>query len=391
MDSQQLAYDQTQKLSFNRFEREGYLFTGWNTDPDGSGESYTNEQAVLNLASTHDKAFDLYAQWKPIDYYVVFDAQGGTGAMPDQTLVYDQVAPLQKNLLSREGFRWVGWDTSPSVPVVRYYDQALVKNLSSCANDLIVLYAVWAAHRYLVVFDANGGTGTMETQAFAYSVSERLHPNAFSRLGYRWCGWNTHPDGTGDAYKDEETVCDLSTVDNSIVTLFAQWAPEPYEPQPDPGIEEPPTEQDSEQPSTGEDPVQNDPVPSDPAPNDPDSSNSASDDPILPDQNPRDPSSSLDGPGEDNQSVVGGSDRGASQNQIKTERAQEAEIAGENEKEDPAHERAVYDRTGASISLIAQFVLAGLLVGAAALFAGIRQHRSEREQARRSPRSHLRS
>lgn len=45
-------------LSPNTFTREGYLFNGWNTQADGQGTSYTDEEEV-----TLTTDLDLYAQW----------------------------------------------------------------------------------------------------------------------------------------------------------------------------------------------------------------------------------------------------------------------------------------------------------------------------------------
>ncbi|MBR5340057.1 MAG: BspA family leucine-rich repeat surface protein [Lachnospiraceae bacterium] len=46
-------------LPENTFTREGYVFTGWNTESDGSGTSYGNKAAI---APTED--LTLYAQWE---------------------------------------------------------------------------------------------------------------------------------------------------------------------------------------------------------------------------------------------------------------------------------------------------------------------------------------
>ena len=58
-----LAYlpDTDAVVSSNMFERAGYKFTGWNTQPDGSGISY---QADEKIPMTESKI--LYAQWKPV-------------------------------------------------------------------------------------------------------------------------------------------------------------------------------------------------------------------------------------------------------------------------------------------------------------------------------------
>lgn len=46
------------------YERPGYSFEGWNTEPDGSGASYANGQEVTNLSLEDGAAAILYAQWR---------------------------------------------------------------------------------------------------------------------------------------------------------------------------------------------------------------------------------------------------------------------------------------------------------------------------------------
>ena len=49
-------------LSGNAFYKKAYIFTGWNTEPDGSGTSYSDRQSVMNLA-LDGETVTLYAQW----------------------------------------------------------------------------------------------------------------------------------------------------------------------------------------------------------------------------------------------------------------------------------------------------------------------------------------
>ena len=74
-------------------------------------------------------------------------------------------------------------------------------------------------YTYTVTFDANGGEGTMEPQTFASGVDQQLSPNAFTRNGYVFKGWNTAADGTGVAY-----AADGSPRLSSDLTLYAQWS-----------------------------------------------------------------------------------------------------------------------------------------------------------------------
>ena len=85
-------------------------------------------------------------------------------------------------------------------------------------------YAYFKANQYTVKFDANGGTGSMLDQSHTYSVSQALTPNAFTRPGYTFEGWNTQADGTGTSYTDQQSVSNLSSTDGETITLYAQWA-----------------------------------------------------------------------------------------------------------------------------------------------------------------------
>ena len=59
-----VKYDSDQKLTANGFIKAGYVFTGWNTKADGSGESYDDEESVNNLTTTNGDIVTLYAQWQ---------------------------------------------------------------------------------------------------------------------------------------------------------------------------------------------------------------------------------------------------------------------------------------------------------------------------------------
>ena len=49
-------------LNANLFEREDHLFSCWNTEPDGSGDDYEDEEIVYNLIA-ENSTIVLYAQW----------------------------------------------------------------------------------------------------------------------------------------------------------------------------------------------------------------------------------------------------------------------------------------------------------------------------------------
>lgn len=108
-------------------------------------------------------------------------------------------------------------------------------------------------NRYLVVYDPNPTGNSFQGGEMKYggytppsihmyndiSVYEgqtvtpvtRLTPNAYNRIGYRFLGWNTKPDGSGTFFEDGARILNLTAenwdgMGNSgtgVVTLYAQW------------------------------------------------------------------------------------------------------------------------------------------------------------------------
>lgn len=61
-----LKYGQNDNLPANTFERPGYTFIGWSTDPDDIKPKYTDGQTVNTLCDA-GKTYELYAIWKKTD------------------------------------------------------------------------------------------------------------------------------------------------------------------------------------------------------------------------------------------------------------------------------------------------------------------------------------
>ena len=69
MADQNFVYGTAQNLTSNSFTRTNYVFDSWNTEPDGSGDSYANGAEVNNLTLTDGDEITLYAQWTPPKIY----------------------------------------------------------------------------------------------------------------------------------------------------------------------------------------------------------------------------------------------------------------------------------------------------------------------------------
>lgn len=76
---------------------------------------------------------------------------------------------------------------------------------------------------YIVIYNANGGTGSMPNQSISYNVQTPLATNLYTRTDYMFYNWNTEPDGSGTSYSNQQEVFNLVRENNQPVTLYAQW------------------------------------------------------------------------------------------------------------------------------------------------------------------------
>ena len=106
MESIEATYDEEYTLTTNAFTREGYTFTGWNTEADGSGTSYEDGATVSNLTTEDGDTVTLYAQWEEKEYYtIIFDGNGAQFGEIENMIAYIG----EETSLPTEGFQKIGY------------------------------------------------------------------------------------------------------------------------------------------------------------------------------------------------------------------------------------------------------------------------------------------
>ena len=195
-------------LTTNTFTRDKYTFDHWNTKADDTGTSYTDGQKV-----TLDDNVELFAIWESVVRNVTFDANGGTGTMPNQSFEIGKPFILETCSFVRQGHMFVEWNTKADGTGTSY---SVGPTLT--LDDDITLYAIWKKVRFYVSFDANGGNGMMSQQEFKEGDEITLKENIFTRFDYLFVHWNTKADDTGTSYNDGQKL----TLDDDI-TLYAIW------------------------------------------------------------------------------------------------------------------------------------------------------------------------
>ena len=239
MDSD--CWDSSQISKTNR------TFYGWSANTDANDRDVpvgdTMDRNTLNANARTEivmpaRAKTVYALWaiNPTLSYNVNAPAGSNapGTPASQTVPYNTAAADKSGWAAGDtgkipGYRFDGWYTAPNGGNKYDFNTPLTGN--------VTVYAKWTANGYTVKYDAGGGNGTMSDQKFTFDVPQNLSPNAFTRDGYTFTGWKRAD--TGDAYQDGQQVANLTSTPNGIVTMIAQWTPNPasinYDPNPPTG------------------------------------------------------------------------------------------------------------------------------------------------------------
>ena len=149
---------------------------------------------------------------------LTYDANDGEGTMDSTAGAAGESVNVAENVFTRNNYTFTGWNTQADGKGTAYK----AGDSFTLTDKDTVLYAQWSENapaQINVSYDANGGTGTMESITGDVGSEIVIGQNGFARSGYTFTGWNTQADGKGTAYKpgDSFTLTDKDTV------LYAQW------------------------------------------------------------------------------------------------------------------------------------------------------------------------
>ena len=219
----------------NEPTREGYIFKGW-TRADGSDNQ-------VDPWDTGDKEF--VAQWEPIKYEVLYDANRPEGTkptdknvdVPDQkNLEYNKTYNVNDNTFTTEGYKFVGWTIDPEGNGRKFAEGEEYKNLTTENGGTVTIYAQWEPLPYTILYDPNAPkeevTGKMDPDNYDGSDATMPSKNewVYVRDYYDLVGY-TVEDPESDDVKDPVSAEYRPTLiadDDGEITLYAQWDPWPY-------------------------------------------------------------------------------------------------------------------------------------------------------------------
>ena len=215
---QAFQYNIGQNLRRNGFVRDGYTFTGWKRADNQ--QAYGDGQWVTNLTTQPNGIITMVAQWSANEAHIRYNPNppagkttGGQGT-PNWDGHTGDTPTIGQNGWTIDGYTFAGWATSPDGSGARYAPGA-----RWTANGTLTLYAQWTPGQASLTYDGNGATGgKTDPQNGVTDQRVNVRQNGFTRDGYAFTGWNTQPDGRGQAWAPDA----VWTLHGTGV-LYARW------------------------------------------------------------------------------------------------------------------------------------------------------------------------
>jgi uncharacterized repeat protein (TIGR02543 family) len=187
----------------NTLAKTGYIFNGWKSD---TGTAFVVGAIYATLAN-----LNLYAHWVAETYTVTFSANGGSGSVPTKsaTVTIGETFTVPSTSITLAGSTFAGWSDG-----TRTY---LPGEVFTVGSGNITFTAVWNGTQYVVLYSANGGSGTLPTAPNRYlgETFTVASGSALTKSGYSFLGWVE----SGTTYLAGNTF----TMPARNVTLIAQW------------------------------------------------------------------------------------------------------------------------------------------------------------------------
>ena len=135
MSNQKITYGVKTQLNKNTFTKDKSTFNGWKvynnnrkkwacyknssktdqgytTESDCNNYGYViyNDENIVSQTAQAGETITMYAQWNSANYFTInYNANGGTGKMDNQNIVYDNKTKLNANKFSKSNYYFIGW------------------------------------------------------------------------------------------------------------------------------------------------------------------------------------------------------------------------------------------------------------------------------------------
>lgn len=145
-------------------------------------------------------------------FSVTFNSDGGSE-------VTSQIVEINKTATKPEDPKKTGYT------FIDWYKDDTPFDFTKTITSGITLTAKWEPNKYTIIFDKTNGSGQdMQELTLFYDEEKSLPDNTYEApIGMKFAGWTTDSASSSVSYQDKQKIKNLTSENNSIITLYAVW------------------------------------------------------------------------------------------------------------------------------------------------------------------------
>ena len=201
---------------------QNYRFMGW---ADSNGTDY-----AIGSSYSGPQNLNLHGKWARLTELKYYSNGSNSGSAPEkQSGLERETITLRTNTgnLAKTGYSFSGWNTKADGSGVTYAEGASFILPAQSRIDIQVdvnLYPKWTPNPHTVTYNSNGATSgsvpSVQNCVYDQQITFSTNAGNLKRDGYRFGGWNTKANGSGQNYAEGATYTIKGDVE-----LFAKWLP----------------------------------------------------------------------------------------------------------------------------------------------------------------------
>ncbi len=218
------TYNSSCTLANNTYNIIGYTFDGWNTQANGSGQSYNSGETInTNLSDTDNANITLYAQWianqdteYTIEFYFENINDKNFTKDDDKTDTKSGTTDTQTATIDLAQYTYNGFTFDADNA-----NNKLQDTIERHGSTILKLY--YTRDAYEITFNANGGKisdtnteTTTVTAKYGASITQDNFPALTAKENSDFTGWFTTADDSGEKITSDIIV-------DGTKTFYAHW------------------------------------------------------------------------------------------------------------------------------------------------------------------------
>ena len=190
--------------------KEGHSFVGWYANQEFTGE------AITEVAKGSKGNMNLWAKFALKEYSIIYHVSEGENPTANPTSYTINTDKIVLAAASKEGYTFVGWYANEE------FTGEAITEIAKGSKGNLNLWAKYSLAEYAITYHVGEGENSAANPATYTIESDKISLASASKEGYKFAGWYTNPEFTGEA------ITEIAKGSKGDISLWAKYTPTEY-------------------------------------------------------------------------------------------------------------------------------------------------------------------